>query len=164
MFYVDIIKSLSSGQLKIHYILYRALNRFLLVDTTKKDLNPGQESELHKLQLFIPHKGIVEQVQNEDLGAILHGLHAKNLIGNFQSNGHKLENDKVVPYIEFSPTTLGIQLFAIANNRFPQWRNFSTSDFGDFPDVILPKYYGSSIDSILEQAGLKNKSDPSTLI
>lgn len=163
VFYVDIIKSLSSGQLKVHYILYRTLNKMLLGDETRKDLNPGQETELQHLELFIPQKmGLLEQLGNEDLGAILHGLHSKKLIGDFESNNHKLENGTSVPFIKFAPTALGIQLFAIANNMFPEWRKFSTSDFGDFPDMLLPPYYGNSIDLILEQAGLKTKTDPNT--
>jgi hypothetical protein len=159
VFYVDIIKSLSSGQLKVHYILYRILNKILLNDETKKDLNPGQESELQQLRVYIPQKmGLLEQLGREDLGAILHGLHSKKLIGDFESNNFKLENGTAVPYVRFVPTALGIQLFAIANNMFPEWRKFSSLDFGDFPDISLPPYYGKSMDLILEQAGLNVKT------
>lgn len=163
VFYVDIIKSLSSGQLKMHYILYRTLNNMLLADESKKNLNPAQETELQGLRIFIPLMSVIEQFGNEDLGAILHGLHSKGLIGHFQYSIHKLENGSNVPNLSSAPTSLGIQLFAIANNRFPEWYTYSTSDFGDFPDVTLPKYYGNSLDRMLEQAGLKKSvTDPGT--
>jgi hypothetical protein len=89
-------------------------------------------------------------------------LHSKKLIGDFETNSHSLENGTSVPFIKFTPTALGIQLFSIANNMFPEWRKFSKTDFGDFPDMTLPPYYGNSIDLILEQAGLKNKADSLT--
>ncbi len=163
VFYVDIIKSLSSGQLKAHYILYRTLNKMLLGDATKVNLNPGLETELQNIEIFIPQKmGLLEQLGNEDLGAILHGLHSKKLIGDFETNNHKLENGISVPFIKYKPTALGIQLFSIANNMFSEWRKFSKTDFGDFPDIALPPYYGNSIDLILEQAGLKTKANSLT--
>lgn len=161
VFYVDIIKSISSCQLKMHYILYRTLNKELMKDNGKKDLNPGLESELQNLQLFIPLAEIVEQMGNEDIGAILHGLHAKNLLGNFQTDNYALGNESSLPYLKTSPTSLGVQLFAIANNMFPYWREFSKTDFGDFEDVRLPKYYGNSIEKVLEKSGLKKEADPS---
>jgi hypothetical protein len=162
VFYVDIIKSLSSGQLQMHYILYRTLNKMLIADENKKSLNPAQESELQGLRVFIPLVGVLEQLGNEDLGAILHGLCSRGLIGYFQSSDHKLENGSNVPNLSVAPTSLGIQLFAIANNMFPEWRAYSTTNFGDFPNVNLPQFYATSLDEILEQAGLKRAIDPNT--
>lgn len=161
VFYVDIIKSLSSGQLKLHYILYRTLNKLLMSDESKNGLNPGQASELQGLRLTFSMVGILEQLGNEDLGAILHGLSSKGLIGYFQTNNHDLGDGSYIPNLTVAPTTLGIQLFAIANNMFPEWRNYSTSDFGDFPDIILPKSYGNSLDNMLEIAGVKKPTTDS---
>lgn len=155
VFYVDIIKSMSSSQLKMHYIIYRTLNKELIANEEKKTLNPAQESELSREKLFFPLLGTIEQFKNEDIGAILHGLHAKNLIGDFQTENHEIESEKTMPYLTVSPKSLGIQLFAIANNMFCDWRNFSKVDFGDFDDVILPRYYAQSLDSLLQKTGLK---------
>lgn len=161
VFFVDIIKSMSSGQLKMHYLIYRTLNKELLSNKQKQSLNPGQETELQREELFFPLLGIIEQFKNEDTGAILHGLHAKNLIGDFQTENYKIEEGKELPYLKVKPKSLGVQLFAIANNMFENWRNFATVDFGGFDDVILPKYYAQSLDSLLEKAGLK-KHDQKT--
>lgn len=161
IFYVDIIKSMSSGQLKMHYIIYRTLNKELIANDEKKTLNPGQESELEREELFIPILDIIEQFKSGDLGAILHGLHAKNLIGNFQTDNHKLEGGEEMPYLRVKPKTLGVQLFAIANNKFSDWRDFPSVDFGDFKEVALPKFYGQSLDSVIEKAGLKSKNEGS---
>lgn len=159
VFYVDIIKSLSSGQLKVHYIIYRTLNMMLISDESKNNLNPGQESELQGLRLTFSMIGIQEQLGSEDLGAILHGLHAKGLIGYFQTDNCKLDDGSHIPNLTVAPTTLGIQLFAIANNMFTDWRKFSTTDFGNFPDITLPKLYANSLDGLLQNAGLKKQSN-----
>jgi hypothetical protein len=167
VFYVDIIKSMSSGQLKMHYLIYRTLNKFFIADENKKGMNPGQESELSGERLIIPLGGIDQQFESEDLGAIFHGLNAKNLIGYFQTDFYKLEGERGVWYLTVEPKTLGIQLFAIANNRFLDWKDFSTMDFGDFGEVDLPKIYGKTIESVIEKAGLKpnkEKSGPTFLV
>ncbi len=159
IFYVDIIKSLSSGQLKFHYVLYRTLNKLLLSDASKKSMNPGQETELQSVELHIPVVGIIEQLGAEDAGAILHGLRSKGLIGSFQTGNHGLESGASMPYLKMSPTSLGIQLFAIANNKFTNWRDYSTTDFGDFDDIQLPRYFGYSLEDLLEKAGLKEETN-----
>jgi hypothetical protein len=160
VFFVDIIKSLSSGQLKMHYLIYRSLNKILIVDKTKEKMNPGQETELQREQIFFPSLGgVIEQFEKDDMGAILHGLHSKGLIGVFQTDNHVLEETKTLPYIKVAPTTLGVQLFAIANNMFDKWREYSTFDFGDFDSVNLPRVYAQSIDSILEKLNLKKKEE-----
>jgi hypothetical protein len=155
VFYVDIIKSLSSGQLKVHYILYRSLNKLLISDENKKNLNPAQQSVLQGSKLYIPLVGVLEQFGKEDPAAVLHGLNAKGLIGYFQCDNHELDDGLIVPYLSITPTSLGVQLFAIANNMFPEWHKYSTLDFGDFPDMELPRIYAGSLDGILEKDGLK---------
>jgi hypothetical protein len=159
VFFLDIIKSMSSGQLKMHYIIYRILNKEFLANPAKHSLNPGQETELGNEELFIPSLGLIDQ-PNQDLGIILHGLHARNLIGDFERQNHALDPTKVLPYLKFSPTSLGIQLFAIAYNRLGQWRNFAKTDFGDFENIRLPQYVGQSLPQLLESAGLKSEQEP----
>ena len=158
VFYVDIIKSLSSGQLKMHYIIYRTLNKELIANDVKKDLNPGQETDLGREQLYIPLNSLDDQLKGEDLGAILHGLHAQGLIGTFQTDIHKLGEETGVRYLEACPSPLGVQLFAIANNKFADWRNYSNVDFGDFEDIVLPQYYGQSMDQLCKRAGIDKPS------
>ena len=158
VFYVDIIKSMSSGQLKMHYIIYRTLNKELIANEQKKTLNPGQERDLEKEKLFFPLLEIIGQFKNEDMGVILHGLNSKSLIGYFQTQRYKSEDNKEMPYLEVIPTSLGVQLFAIANDRFNDWRKFSIVDFGDFEGVILPKFFAQSLDLLLDKTGLKKKT------
>ncbi len=158
VFYVDIIKSLSSGQLKMHYIIYRCLNRALLTNEEKRTINPGQENQVSREGIFIPLLEILDQLNPEDVGAVLHGLSAKKLIGTFQTDNQKLEGEKTLPYLKVYPTSLGVQLFAIANNKFKDWRNFSIQDFGDFDEIKLPEFCEQSMDALLEKVGVKKEN------
>jgi hypothetical protein len=39
---------------------------------------------------------------------------------------------------------------------FEDWRKFSTVDFGDFEEIILPQYYTQSLGHLLKKLGLSN--------
>ncbi len=86
IFYLDIIKSLSSGQLKMHYLIYRILNNAVIINAQKKFVNPAQQDDLVKEKIFfVLSADVLSQFKKEDLAAILHGLRAKDLIHYFQT-------------------------------------------------------------------------------
>jgi hypothetical protein len=156
IFYLDIIKSLSSDQLKMHYIIYRTFNKYLLTGD-KKSFNAGLIPDLDKEAIYFPLIKIVEQFRSVDPGAILHSLYSKDLIGEFFLDPRPIGEDILFPYLRVSPTAIGIQLFAIAYNQFSNWRKISTFDFGDFDDVELPNFYAQSLNEFLLKAGYKEK-------
>jgi hypothetical protein len=97
IFFLDIIKSLSSSQLKMHYIIYRTLNKILVTNENKKTLNPGNEIEIRNEKIFFTLFEIAEEFKNKDFGFILHGLHSKSLIAFFQTKNYKLnENESLL--------------------------------------------------------------------
>jgi len=156
VYYVDLIKSLSSNQLKLHYLIYLSFNKHLASDPSKSQLNPGQASELHSEAIFLSTNELLQIIGDEDIGRDLHAIHAKGLIGDFQNKGHKLKDDRQVHYLEVSPTSLGIQLYAVAHNKLQEWRNFATIDFGDFDSINTPKFRGKNIEDLLTSAGIKD--------
>ncbi len=162
VYYVDLIKSLSSAQLRLHYTIYRSLNKLLIQDKTKKELNVGQSTQLYGVHLYFASV----ELQKADLkiDTDLEALYRKGLLHEYKTDGHKLENDSTLPYTMIVPTTLGIQLFAIANNLLPSWRDYQLKDFGDFKDITLPQYSAFEIDKLLEQAGLKTKAKVETIV
>jgi len=93
---------------------------------------------------------LLEEFKNKDLGFILHGLHSKGLIGFFQTKKYKLNENESFAYLEVEPTSLGVQLFAIANNMLEHCREFSTFNFGDFEEITLPQHYAQSLDHLLK--------------
>ncbi len=156
IYYVDIIKSLSSNQLMLHYAIYSVLNTMFVSNPEKNKLNPGQESELQSEEIFLSTNEL-QTIIDGDLGIDLHALHAKGLIGKFQTGSHKLKNGKEVPNLKVQPKTLGIQLYAVAHNKLNEWRNFSTVNFDEFNDIKQPKFYGKDINDLLNSADLKDE-------
>jgi len=152
IFYLDIIKSLSSGQLKMHYIIYRIFNKILINDEFKKNFfNPGNDIKVRKEKLFFTLYDISEEFKTNDIGSIIFGLYAKNLIADGETHHYKLKNNKIIKYVEFTPSSLGIQLFAIAYNMFNNWLSFAKIDFGDFDGIKLPRIYAQTSNSLLEK-------------
>src|SRR5690606_25692597 len=83
VFFVDLIKSLSSNRLKAHYLIYTALNQLLISNSEKANLNPGQSNEVNKETVYLSLVEINEILENADLGRELHALHSKGLIYSF---------------------------------------------------------------------------------
>ena len=157
VYYVDLIKSLSSNQINLHYLIYRSFNTRFASDTSKSQLNPGQETELSSEAIFLSLNELLQITDEQDIGRDLHAIHAKGLIGNFQTQNHPLKNDRVLPYLKVSPKSLGIQLYAVAYNRLQEWRNFATIDFGDFDSLNSLKFRGTNIDDLLKSVGVEDK-------
>lgn len=154
VYYVDLIKSLSSAQLKLHYTIYRSLNKLFISDPSKNQLNVGQSTELYGTQLYFA--SIELDKANLKIDTDLEALYRKGLLHEYKTNHHQLdEPGKILPYTMIVPTTLGIQLFAIANNLLSSWREFQEKDFGDFKDIPLPTFFAFGIDDLLTKAGLK---------
>jgi len=153
VYYVDLIKSLSSAQLHMHYVIYRTLNKLLCSDETKKELNVGQSTELYNVKLFFSTLELLQAKLKTDTD--LEALYRKGLLHEYKTDMHNLETKSVMPYTMIIPTTLGIQLFAIANNSLSSWKEFPVKDFGDFNDISTPKFYAFTIEQFLEKANLK---------
>ncbi len=156
VYYVDLIKSLSSSQLSLHYLIYFCLNQTFIKKSEKKSLNVGQESELQREKIFISLNEL-SSILKSDLGRDLHALHAKGLIGEFQTGHHDLKNGDKIPNLRVAPKTLGVQLFAVAHNKIDEWRNFPTFEFSKFEELGVPNFYGSNITELLEKAGIKDE-------
>ena len=151
IYYVDVIKSLSSTQLHLHYVLYRSLNKLLISDSSKNTLNVGQNAELNSVRLYfsvIELNSIGLSVDTD-----LEALYRKGLIHEYKTDNHNFADSenktKILPYTMIVPTTLGIQLLCIANNLLTDWRLFPVKDFGDFQDIKTCMYFDSSLEKII---------------
>lgn len=155
VYYIDIIKSLSSQQLLSHYITYRILNKLWLeMPKEKKRPNVGIADELQ------PYSVYFATMELEKFGLIIDrdfiALNNKGLISDrFEAQQHKLSDEKMLPYAKIEPSMLGIQLYAVVHNKLSDWRKLPFEDFGEFPNVELPKYYGFSIDDLKVKINFK---------
>ncbi|MGE5425468.1 MAG: hypothetical protein ACM3PZ_00015 [Bacillota bacterium] len=159
VYYVDLIKSLSSNQLKLHYLIYHAFNKYFSSHGSEKNLNPGQESELSAKSIFLCTNELLAAIKGGDFGRDLHAIRAKGLIGDFEAKAYPLKNQETLPYLKVSPKPLGVQLYAVAYNKIDQWRDFAITDFGSFDSVISPKFCENSMEKLLEVTGIKTDED-----
>ena len=147
--FVDVIKSMSARQLRLHYTIYNRLNKLFVAAGVP--VNVGQGSEIEAKQIWFAW---VELTANLDLKieTDLNILRRQGLLHEYKIGTHKLTENYVLPYTMATPTTFGVLLYATALNRLEEWRTFSVKDFGDFPDVPLPAHFFTTLDELVKKA------------
>lgn len=153
--FVDVIKSLSSKQLHLHYVIYNALNKLFVAKSIA--INVAQGIEIQNKEVWFSS---IDLVHNCGLliDTDLNILNRQGILYNYQTAVYTV-GDKALPYASAKPTTFGILLYAIAHNRFSQWRDFNTIDYGDFEDITLPNMYALSLKELADKAGLKDNNE-----
>jgi len=153
--YTDVIKSLSSKQLQLHYTIYNSLNKLLVKN--KANVNVGQATELQQKAVWFSMFELTNTLKLK-IDTDLNVLYKQGLLHEYKTDNHELENDNAIfPYVMVKPTTFGVLLYSIAHNKFDVWQEYSTQDFGDFDDINLPSFFGDSIDNLLKISGLKKE-------
>lgn len=147
--FVDTIKSLSARQLRLHYVVYNCLNKELIA--IGKPVNVGQETELNSKRLWFAARELAQQL-NLRIETDLNILHRQGLLGEYKVDFHKLGETESLPYAMVQPTTFGVLLYATAHNRLDDWRMFDHEDFGQFPDIALPKYFAPALKDLVKVA------------
>ena len=148
--YVDVIKSLSSKQLCLHYLIYNALNKMLVV--TKPDLNVGQSTEIKKCGVWLATIELLSRY-GVNIGTDFNILFRQGLITEYKTNQFN-SGDKALPYAMIKPTTFGVLLYASAHNRIDDWRLFSSTDFGNFETIEPLTVFADSLDELKKMAGM----------
>jgi hypothetical protein len=157
--FVDVIKSLSAKQLRLHYVIYNSLNKVLLA--AGKPVNVALSTEIKPKQVWFSSTELVH-----DLGlrieADLNILHRQSLLDQCHTYSHRpVENEQARYYTVANPTTFGVLLYAASHNRLDEWRTFDQQDFGNFPEIALPAVYAPTLDELLKKAGLVGATAPS---
>lgn len=152
VYYTDILKSLSSKQIHLHYVIYNCLNRLLIKDETKKDLNVGMSTELQRVDVFFATVEL-EQGIHLKIDTDLEALYRRGLLFEYKTQGHELpDNQGTLPYTQIKPTVLGVQLLSIAYNNFNNWREFPIKPYPDFENIALPRHFEFSLEKLVEKA------------
>lgn len=140
VFYLDIIKSLSSSQLRLHFLIYKALNQLTASDENI-NFNPGNVPDLNKLPLFIRTSDLSALGINIDTDVV--ALYQKDLITTRYSFNNTM-HPKGVHVVKVTPSPLGIQLYCVASNALKDWRQFDTMIFDNFQYAESLKHYAFS--------------------
>lgn len=144
--FVDVVKSLSSRQLRLHYILYHCLN--LQFAAEEQPINVGQSSELNKKSLWLASRELVDRLDLR-IETDLNILHRQGLLIEYKTDNHQLDSETTLPYTMIKPTVFGILLYSAAHNKLSEWRRFSSAAFGDFPGIDLPIHYSTSLEGLV---------------
>lgn len=154
VYYTDIIKSLSSQQLLLHYIFYNSINK-LWINLPEQETrpNPGMGSELGKYHVWFSTMQI--EKCGVDIDKDIIALVSKGLIGDsYEALTIDLKDQIKFPYTKIQPTTLGIQLYAVAHNKLNVWRSLTSANFGDFSDIKLPECSAFTKEELLKMLKL----------
>jgi hypothetical protein len=127
VFYLDIIKSLSSNQLLAHWLIYSSGNR-LLVDKGLT-INVARDQALANNRIYIRSdelrgNQIVPEIDVPALGS-------KGLVGYYSGENQTIDDQSAtITTVEMTP--LGVQLYAVAANRLNEWLTFDSQIFDGF--------------------------------
>lgn len=156
--FVDVIKSLSSRQLRLHYLIYNCLNKIFVA---KKDtVNVGQSSEIQGRSLWLSTLEL-QTTQDINVDTDFNILFRQGLISQYKSDMVR-EGVHALPYGMAKPTTFGVMLYASAHNRLPAWRSFPSVDFGNFESIANPRVFADSLGELKKMAGLTPPPDAAT--
>lgn len=141
VYYTDIIKSLSSQQLRFHYLIYFALNKLWLgMPPEKERPNVGLDTDLHNYTLWLADQELEAfgiDFEKDAIAIANKGL----IIPNYEAKFHKIDEKHGFPYAWVKPSSLGIQLYAVAHNKLADWRKLPIEDFGKFEDIKTPNFF-----------------------
>ena len=147
--FVDVIKSMSSSQLRLHYIIYNALNQVLVLNN--RNINVAQGSEIQKCQIWFSSIEL-ESTHCLFLDTGPNVLHRMGLLWEYKRDVHP-QGQISFPYLSVKPTTFGVLLYAAALNRLTDWRAFNTVSFGTFDEIVMPKLFSGTINQLIKTIG-----------
>ena len=145
--FVDAVKSLASRQLKLHYGIYRSLERIL------EQAHANGET----FDVFCTQGRVDVFVVGHDLhksALDLQVLQRNGLISEFATDSRKItreERESLLFFCRTKPTMFGIMLYAAAHNQLEWWRAFGLRRFGEFGDVEPPEIYGRTLEELLDR-------------
>lgn len=143
---MDAVKSLASSQLRLHYGIYRSLERIL-----EEAHANGERFDVFGIQgrvdvfIFGPLNPALD----------LQVLQRSGLISEFEADSRRITREgekRVWPFCRTRPTLFGITLYAAAHNQLEWWQAFGLRRFGEFGDVEPPDIYGRTLEELLNRA------------
>lgn len=142
----SVIRSLSSSQLRLHYLIYNRLNKMFVAK--KVGVNVGQSSEIqnHSIWLFSTE---LQSMYHINVDTDFNILFRQGLICEYKTD-RVYEGKYVLPYSMAKPTTFGVMLYVVAHNRKPEWRTFPSVDFGNFESIPNPNVFGATLDELMQ--------------
>ena len=148
--FVDVIKSLSSRQLQLHYLIYNGLNKMLVARKDMVNVAEGREIESRSIWLASLELDAIHRI---DIYTDFQILYRQGLIKEYRTDIEK-KSTYAFPYSMAKPTTFGVMLYAVAHNRKNLWHSFPSVPFGEFETVSSPLFFADTLDKLKELCGV----------
>ena len=145
--FVDAVKSLASRQLKLHYGIYRCLERIL-----EEDHANGEKFDVFGIQGRVDVFFVGPDPSESALD--LQVLQRNGLISEFSSDRTTIireGREYALWFCRARPTLFGITLYAAAHNQLEWWQAFGLRRLGEFGNVEPPKIYGRTLEELLDR-------------
>lgn len=125
--YTDIIKSISSTQLELHYLIYSSLNKKLSSNELNSNIVPWNEWVFQNKNIFLSAHELIEKLwKNSDLSKDLHVIFRKGLLNNWSLDPNV---EWGLPFVRVGWTAIWVQLYAAAFNKLGEWQDFCKQDY-----------------------------------
>ncbi len=148
--FIDVIKSLSSRQLQLHYLIYNSLNKMFVAK--KERVNVAQGAEIESRSIWLSSLEL-DTRHNIDIYTDFQILYRQGLIKEYKTDMEK-KSTHIFPYSMAKPTTFGVILYAVAHNRSPLWHSFPSVDFGDFESIPNLLFFADTLDKLKKLCGV----------
>ncbi len=152
--YVDTIKAMSARQLELHYVIYKAWQS--LLNAEAKVVNVGQSSDVQSRHVVMAGLELTNRKLPYDRDLTV--LHRLGLVNQYKYDVHKV-GDKVMPFVDVTPTTFGVMLFAVAHNKIDSWRSFPKEQYQSAAGIKSVALFGESLEKLCIAAGMPFKPE-----
>ena len=80
-------------------------------------------------------------------------LHRLGLLFQFAYNNHT-SGDKTMPFVDVTPTTFGVVLFAVAHNKIQTWREFSSESYESTVGIQPLGFFAETLEKLCNASGM----------
>ncbi len=152
--YVDTIKAMSARQLELHYVIYKAWQG--LLNQSGKSINVAKSADVQAWHIFM--NGLELSQRRLPYDRDLTVLHRLGLLSQFEYNSHTI-GDKTMPFLNVTPTTFGVMLFAVAHNKIETWREFGNESYESTAGIQPLGYFAENLEKLCNASGMPFKAE-----
>ena len=148
--FADVVKALSSSQLRLHYNMYFALEQLALRDPEIRHSSSSGSDAVQSKKLYMYYRDV-------DAAIHLNVLTRHGLIGSASFSGTSFsypndDEEQILMYMSGNPTTFGVMLYAAGHGMLESWQIYGRRKFEGFSDAIPPSVFGLSLDDLVKSA------------
>lgn len=152
--YIDTIKAMSARQLELHYVIYKSWQT--LLNETGKSINVAQSLEINTCKIFFAGSELKKRHLPFDRDLTV--LYRLGLLSEYKYDYHVV-GEHAFSYVQISPTTFGVLLFAIAHNKIETWKNFQFENYESTAGILPVHFISDNLEKMCNVMGMPFNTD-----